>query len=382
MCGNLAALFIYKYLDFTVANVNQLFGSSLKLPGIDLPIGISFYCFQCLSYLIDIYRGSIRPCERLTSFALYISFFPALIAGPIVRYIDVQRDLGDRSIRPENWYCGLQRFFIGLAKKVLIADPLGFMADQVMAVPASEVHIAWAWIGIICYAMQIYFDFSSYSDMAIGLGRVFNFHFLENFNYPYSAKTLQDFWRRWHISLSSWLRDYVYIPLGGSRRGTVRTFINVWIVFLLCGLWHGASWNFVAWGAWHGMGLTAERLGWSKLTEKFPDLLRVSGVFVFVLLGWVLFRTNDMIHAWAYMKALVGLNDANFWLLGGAYDALTLSWLFSLIAGVAISQESVCRFLNTFIVGWIREFLVAALALLSWIVALSSNFSPFIYFRF
>ena len=261
--ANLSALFFYKYLDFTIGNMNALLSCfslpELPLFNISLPIGISFYCFQAMSYTIDVYRKEVEAQYSLARLALYISLFPQLVAGPIVRYSTICNELNDRSLQLDNVYEGLVRFCIGLAKKVFIADSMGYVADQIFVEQVGTIPQLWAWVGCIAYTLQIYYDFSAYSDMAIGLGRVFNFHFLENFDFPYSATSIKDFWRRWHISLSSWLRDYLYIPLGGNRISAVRTYLNQFIVFFLCGLWHGASWNFAVWGVWHGSGLILER---------------------------------------------------------------------------------------------------------------------------
>lgn len=380
--ANLGTLFVYKYLDFAVLNVNSLLGTSFKLPGIALPIGISFYCFQCVSYLADAYRGTIVPSRRPDLFALYIAFFPALIAGPVVRYIDVEADLTNRRLDLTNMAEGLQRFVMGLTKKVLLADPLGLMADKVMSLPPSEIHAVWAWIGIVSYALQIFYDFSSYSDMAIGLARFFNLKLPENFRLPYSATGMQDFWRRWHISLSTWLRDYVYIPLGGSRCGTARTYRNVWTVFLLCGLWHGAGWPFVIWGAWHGLGLTLERLGLAKILERLPYALQNLYVWLFFLAGWVWFRSPDVSYALGYFKALVGLTDANFWMHQDALLTLSLLWLESLFAGLILSYEAPNALLSKLKNSWTGVILTLVLFLVTWAFATTSTFSPFIYFRF
>ena len=380
--GDLATLFFYKYLDFAIGNVNAIFGTAWQLPGIALPIGISFYCFQCLSYLVDVYRNDTEPADRLDLFALYIAFFPALIAGPIVRYVDVCADLSNRQLILSHWAEGLQRFAIGLAKKVLIADPLGFMADKVMSYGPNDVHCAWAWIGIVCYALQIFYDFSSYSDMAIGLGKVFNLKIPENFRFPYAADSMKDFWRRWHISLSSWLRDYVYIPLGGSRVARWRTHLNLWIVFLLCGLWHGAGWTFVIWGAWHGLGLTLERLGLMKVLEHLPYVLRNLWVWLFVIVGWVWFRSPDLAYALGYLKAMFLGNEANFWMHRPAYDALSLLWLESLATGLIFSYARPATLFAARKDSLLGAALTLLLFVIAWAFATTSSFSPFLYFRF
>ena len=291
MLINLSALFFYKYLSFFIENINILLNflqfPSFNDPQIKLPIGISFYVFQLLSYIIDVYRGEIKPQKNIINLAAYISLFPQLIAGPIVRYQTIIADLTNRKTNVDNIYYGLRRFSVGLAKKVLIADQLALIADTIFGQPTAQVPCFFAWLGALAYAFQIFYDFSAYSDMAIGLGRIFNFHFLENFNYPYSSLSIREFWRRWHISLSSWLRDYLYIPLGGNKKSKARTYLNLFIVFTLCGLWHGATWNFVVWGLYHGTLLVIERLGLSMLLDTFPKILANLYVWIFIIIGWV-----------------------------------------------------------------------------------------------
>ena len=263
--GNLGLLFYFKYANFFINNLNGIL-QNLSIPTISyseipLPIGICFFTFQAMSYVIDVYRKETDVQFNPINCALYVSLFPQLIAGPIVRYHDVAQQIVSRTVARSQFSSGIQRFIFGLAKKTMLANPLGEVADKIFAVPVHEVTTSMAWLGIICYTLQVYFDFSGYSDMAIGLGRLFGFEFLENFNYPYIAESMRDFWRRWHISLSTWFRDYLYIPLGGNRGSSLRTYLNLWTVFLLCGLWHGASWNFIIWGALHGASLVIERIG-------------------------------------------------------------------------------------------------------------------------
>ena len=292
-------------------------------------------------------------------------------------------DLEDRSIKLNNWAIGMQRFAVGLAKKVMIADPMGQVADSVMSLPPTEINMFWAWIGIFCYALQIFYDFSSYSDMAIGLGRVFNLKFLENFLFPYSADSIQDFWRRWHISLSSWLRDYVYIPLGGSRVNKFRTNINVWIVFLLCGLWHGASWNFVIWGAWHGIALTIERIGFKKVLSSLPYFVRNLWVWLIVLVGWVWFRAPTLDYAIGYLHTLFIGNNISFWVHLEAYQNISISSIIILLVGFLFCYQAPNLFFaknkNSWCIGILGSVI---LFLLAWTFAVTSTFSPFIYFRF
>lgn len=379
---NLFLLFIYKYLNFSIENINYIFSTAINIPGINLPIGISFYCFQCLSYLVDIYRKQIKAQHNLLQFTLYISFFPQLVAGPIVRYVDIVKDLSNRSINIDNWYFGLQRFAVGLAKKVLIADPMGKIADGIFNTPTNDLSTGWAWIGVFCYTLQIFFDFSGYSDMAIGLGRVFNFKLLENFNLPYSASSIQEFWRRWHISLSSWFRDYLYIPLGGSRISPVRTIVNVWIVFLLCGLWHGSSWTFVAWGAWQGLGLMVERIGLSNILKTVPYLFSNLYVWLFSMFGWVLFRSDNFDYAGEFYRLLFGIGKLNFYDCPALFSLIRGGDIFVAIVGFILCYPAV----NNWFSARKNTISVAVLSLIvfftAYLFAVTSDFSPFIYFRF
>ncbi|TCT07237.1 alginate O-acetyltransferase complex protein AlgI [Tepidamorphus gemmatus] len=309
--ANLAILGYFKYANFIVLQINavgdQIGLGTIAWDGVVLPIGISFYTFQAMSYVFDVARGAARPARSLLDFALYVSMFPQLVAGPIVRYAAVAKELRQRSTRLDDFAEGAQRFALGLIKKVVIADSLAPMADAAFASSGADLTFATAWIGLVAYTIQIYFDFSGYSDMAIGLGRVLGFRFPENFDRPYSAHSITEFWRRWHMSLSSWFRDYVYVPLGGNRLGTTRTYLNLWLVFLITGLWHGAAWTFVAWGAWHGMLLAIERAtGWRE--KRFTSLPAVIGAraltLLLVMMGWVLFRAENLPAAWAYFTAL------------------------------------------------------------------------------
>ena len=287
--GGIGLLAVFKYADFAIRTVNALCGLHLPLTGIALPIGISFFTFQGLSYVIDVYREPKMVSHSFKKVLLYIAFFPQLIAGPIVKYHDVEQEIDSRRTTPQETALGIRRFICGLSKKLLLSNALGQMADTVFALPAGEIGMLAGWTGAICYTLQIYFDFSGYSDMAIGLGRMFGFHFRENFNYPYTATTIKEFWRRWHISLSGWFRDYLYIPLGGNRKGNARTWLNRFLVFFATGLWHGASWTFVLWGLWHGLFSVLdiildkpmeEALSLVKVSRDIEDaLIRQSGIF-------------------------------------------------------------------------------------------------------
>ena len=307
---NLGLLGFFKYANFFVDNLNQVLPvlglAPMDIGRVHLPIGISFFTFQALSYIIDLYRNETTVQRSLLNFALYKALFPQLIAGPIVRYRDVAREIEQRTVSLDDFAGGVQRFIIGLGKKVLIANVMGRAADTIFATPAETLPATLAWTGAIAFMLQIYFDFSGYSDMAIGLGRMFGFHFLENFNYPYIARSIREFWRRWHISLSTWFRDYLYIPLGGNRHGAARTGANLLLVFLLCGLWHGASWTFLIWGVYHGIFLVLERVpAVRRLLDRLPAPLQHAYVLLVVLVGWVFFRADTFAHALAYLQAMV-----------------------------------------------------------------------------
>ena len=293
---NLAVLGFFKYADFVVDNINGLFGAHIPPLELPLPIGISFYTFQILSYIIDLYTGKIRVQKNLVSFALYISLFPQLIAGPIVKYKEIEEQLVGRKESLVKYSRGMARFVVGLAKKLLLANTLGAVYSGIQAMDVGSLSALTAWTGIACYTLQIYFDFSGYSDMAIGLGSMFGFRFNENFNYPYIATSITDFWRRWHISLSSWFRDYVYIPLGGNRRKTPRVIFNLMVVWLLTGLWHGAAWNFVLWGMFYGVLLIFEKYVLGDLLPRIPTPVRWLTTMVLVMCGWVLFSATATVR--------------------------------------------------------------------------------------
>jgi len=312
---NLGLLGFFKYADFGIRTINALGlhpGSTpIELLGIVLPVGISFYTFQSMSYTIDVYRRQVEPARRFVDFACYVALFPQLVAGPIVRYSSIADQLVTRTHTLEKFLAGVLCFQTGFAKKVLIADLVAGLADNAFAAPGLSILDAWT--GIVAYAFQIYFDFSGYSDMAIGLGLMLGFRFPRNFDRPYLATSITDFWRRWHISLSTWLRDYLYIPLGGNRHGSIRTYVNLLLTMLLGGLWHGANWTFIAWGAYQGLWLAVEkRFGAVSPLVRWPKPLRIGLTFVVVLVGWVFFRAPDMDAALAYLAAMFGVSGGGF----------------------------------------------------------------------
>ena len=305
---NLLILFFFKYLVFFIDNINFFLVQTGKLeiskPDIHLPLGISFFTFQAITYLVDLWRGQVRGQKNLIRLGLYISLFPQLIAGPIVRYHEISKYLKDRYVTYKDFFSGTERFVLGFIKKVLIADTLAVPADAVFSQNYSDLSSPIAWFGAVCFMMQIYYDFSGYSDIAIGLGRMFGFYFPENFNFPYSAKSITEFWRRWHITLSRFFRDYVYLPLGGNRAGRKRMFINLWMVFILCGLWHGANWTYLLWGCYHGLFLVLERTRIGRIIQYQPKAIRYVYMFLVVLVGWVIFRADSLTHAIGYLNMM------------------------------------------------------------------------------
>jgi len=384
--GNLGILFYFKYLNFTLDTANRVFNSDFALREIIMPIGISFFTFQGMSYVIDLYWRKVDVQKNPLKLAFYISFFPQLIAGPIVRYIDIKEQIDNRMVSAEKFATGAQRFVIGLAKKLIIANTLGEVVDLIFNVPVLEIAAATAWLGIICYSFQIFFDFSGYSDMAIGLGKIFGFEFLENFNYPYISKSITEFWRRWHISLSSWFRDYVYIPLGGNRKGNV--YVNLFLVFVLTGFWHGANFQFLIWGLWHGFFLIIERLfGIREVKNKKIVLLRYVVTMLIVVVGWVFFRSPDLGHALTYLGVMFGLVQPGFVGFTVWYylnPKIIIMLCLAVVASTPLLKISFNVF-NTY-TGIIRKLVIyvfiLAVLFICIVFVTASSYNPFIYFRF
>ncbi|MBQ3705615.1 MAG: MBOAT family protein [Clostridia bacterium] len=381
---DLALLGCFKYLSFLVSSLNQLAGRDiLPVPQIALPIGISFFTFQAISYVVDVYRGKAESSRKLISVALYISFFPQLIAGPIVKYQDISHQIENRQITADGVSEGFRRFIFGLSKKVLIANVLGACSSRVLSYSVSSLDFRAAWVGALAYAFQIYYDFSGYSDMAIGLGKMFGFTFLENFRYPYLSASVGEFWRRWHISLGSWFREYVYIPLGGNRKGTVRTCLHLAIVFLLTGLWHGANVTFILWGAYHGFFAVIERLGFGKRLQKFRPVC-VIGCFLIVTIGWVLFSSPDTAYAVRYLgRMLLPWRYAGSLIPFRYY--LSNKTIAAFIFGVlgAGLMQSLPEKLQKKWKNSVPEALFCVLVLILSIAAIAGDtYNPFIYFQF
>ena len=380
---NLALLFVYKYTGFFVQSINSLFGSGFDVPLIHLPIGISFFTFQAMSYVIDVYRGDTPVQKKLSSILLYISFFPQLIAGPIVKYHDIEKQIEKRDINFNNYALGVRRFLFGLFKKVLIANNVGAVWSHINGMDFGTMSVATAWLGAVCYSLQIYFDFSGYSDMAIGLGKMFGFDFLENFNYPYISKSIREFWRRWHISLSTWFKEYLYIPLGGNRKGNARTYINLFIVFFCTGLWHGASWNFVLWGMWHGFFSVIERLGLGRLLEKDRTavLSRIYTLFV-VIVGFAIFALTDFNELKVFLSVM--LLNVNNSLIDDSFLFVLKDNALIIFSGLIVSAPvySIVKDRKSVILKIISIVLFIAAFILSVACLVSSSYNPFLYFRF
>lgn len=390
VASNLAILGLFKYAAFFVTNVNTLLNTQFDIPDIPLPIGISFITFQSISYVIDVYRKHGNVQRNLLNTALYISFFPQLVAGPTVRYQTVAKQLTERFVTIDKFGEGVKRFIMGLAKKMLLANPLGLIADSVFVQDPSSLSTGEAWIGIIAYSLQIYFDFSGYSDMAIGLAKMFGFDFLENFNYPYISKSVAEFWRRWHISLGSWFRDYLYIPLGGNRNGEWNTYRNLFIVWLATGIWHGASWTFIIWGLYYGMFIMMERAFLGKWLTKTPAVLQHIYTLMIVMIGWVFFRSETMEKAWSYIQTLFGLNGTGWWSLQADKHLAESGTL--LVLGILVSVPIIKWWrgimgnnTNRLIyVGseWLSVVYYLVLFVMSVTYVITNTFNPFIYFNF
>lgn len=384
---NISIIGYYKYANFLVENINAVFKTSIIIKDIVMPIGISFFTFQGLSYVIDIYRQNGKVQKNPLNVALYISFFPQLIAGPIVRYETVSEQIDERKETLDDFNYGVERFILGLAKKVLIANTVGLIADEIFNTPISSSSVILAWLGVISYTMQIYFDFSGYSDMAIGLGRMFGFKFLENFNYPYISSSVTEFWRRWHISLGTWFRDYVYIPLGGNRVNRLKHFRNIFIVWFLTGLWHGASWNFIIWGLYYGCILIIEKLFLGKYLKKTWKPIQHIYTMFFVVIGWLFFRVETLGQASEYLKVMFGLTDHVLINSQAVYYLKEYKYalMISIIASLPIYPLLKRRFKgsdHSIINNYLKPVVLIGVFALSIMYLINSTFNPFIYFRF
>ena len=379
-------LIIFKYTDFIIQTINDISNANIKLLNIALPIGISFYTFQIISYIIDVYNGKVKVQRNIIKLATYVSLFPQLVAGPIVRYQTVEKELDNRVHSFNNFAYGIRRFSVGLAKKVLIANALGELCSKAPA--TSEETVVFFWIFGISYMLQLYFDFSAYSDMAIGLGRIFGFHFPENFNYPYIAKSITEFWRRWHISLGTWFKDYVYIPLGGNRVGKYKQIRNILIVWLLTGIWHGANWTFLIWGLLFGVILIIEKLWLNKLMEKLPFFIRRIYVLFIVMILFIIFSSDNMSVALTNIKGLFGMNGEVF------INDYTLHYLKSYLPVLIIALFGATPFIKILIdklrknkyvnniINILEPILIVVILVVVTSYLIDNSYNPFLYFRF
>lgn len=374
----------YKYSNFLIEIINSISSFKLDFLELSLPIGISFYTFQILSYVIDVYRGKVKVQKNILNLATYITMFPQLIAGPIVRYETIESELTERKESLSMVADGIRRFIIGLGKKIIIANNIAILADSVfLNTELAEYTFMVAWIGAISYSLQIYFDFSGYSDMAIGLGKIFGFNFLENFNYPYVAKSITDFWRRWHISLSSWFRDYVYIPLGGNRVSRSRWYLNILIVWMLTGLWHGASYNFVVWGLYYGVFLIIEKVFLSKILNKAKGLNHLFTLAV-VIFGFVIFNSSSLVQIQTFFGSMfmtLPVFDLSFLEINGLFYLLPY-FIIGCIASTPLFNKIIKLFDDSRILGFVYDIYLMLILCICVIFLVNSSYNPFIYFRF
>lgn len=395
---NLSLLVFFKYSNFVFSNAiafleyfNINTATTNVFANVALPIGISFYTFQTMSYTIDVYRGHVKANKNFLDFATYVTLFPQLIAGPIVRYSTIKHELKHRKTSFSLFSQGVERFIVGLAKKMIIANNCAYLADGVFNLPNNDSCALIAWLGVLAYSFQIYFDFSGYSDMAIGLGKMFGFNFPENFNYPYISKSIKEFWRRWHITLSSWFKDYVYISLGGNRKGHLRTYINLLIVFLVTGLWHGANWTFILWGLFHGTFLIIERIGFNDFLKKQSKIIAHFYTIIVILFSWVIFRSKSIIEAFNYIKTMFNFSaEINyeylyFYLTKETITALALAIVFSTpihknVKNYILSLNNQSNQLK--IIQSLRIIVLFGLLFISYIYIATDSYNPFIYFQF
>lgn len=387
---NLGVLGFFKYADFLIESTNRFVGTNIELLHLPLPIGISFYTFQTMSYTIDCYKGQVKPQKNFLDFTVFVTMFPQLIAGPIVRYVDVEKQLHERKADIVQISYGCKRFIIGLAKKVLLANNLGLLWTEVSVSDFGRLTILAAWLGIIAFALQIYFDFSGYSDMAIGLGAVLGFRFPENFRYPYISVTVSEFWHRWHISLSKWFKEYVYIPLGGNRKGLFRQLLNILIVWTLTGIWHGAGWNYLFWGLWFALWLMLEKLGLKKLFDILPKGIGRTYTLILVLISWVFFAIESTEGILNYLLALFGQNEAGIYNRAAVFMGLEnlVLLIIAIVAATPLCSKMTTRLARSrcghgLALYRVLEKLFPALLLIASIAyVVDATYNPFLYFRF
>ncbi len=384
---NLFILGFFKYYGFLLDTINAVFSTEIAYRELPLPVGISFYTFQAISYIVDIYRGKAQPQKNILYFALYISMFPQLIAGPIVRYEDIEAQLKHRRLSLQRLGQGAMYFIIGLAKKTVIANSVGAVFEQISEMPAGSLSVLTAWLGAFSYAFQIYFDFSGYSDMAVGLGKMFGFEFKKNFDYPYISKSVTEFWRRWHISLSTWFREYVYIPLGGNRCAVSRNIFNLMVVWVLTGMWHGAAWNFIAWGVYYGVILVMEKYVWGASLDMLPNPMRHIYTGIMVLVGWVLFFSPSLGYALRYLGAMIGggtgiVDNQGAFLLFGHWLLYLLAVLGSSSLGMRLVNAVPRMARSARAQAAVSVVIYMGIFVISFSFLVTDTFNPFLYFRF
>lgn len=383
---NISTLVFFKYYGFIIDNINSLFRTNLRIRTLPLPLGISFYTFKLISYLVDVYNNKVKVQKNIISFGAYIAMFPQLISGPIVQYSIVEKELNKRIETISDFGAGIEKFIIGLGKKVLIANNIGLLWSEIKALPNNELSVLTAWLGIIAFTLQIYYDFSGYSDMAIGLGKMLGFTFPENFNYPYISKSVTEFWRRWHISLSSWFRDYIYIPLGGNRRGLAIQIRNIFIVWFTTGLWHGASWNFIIWGLYFGVVIFIEKIFLLKILNKLPKIVGNIYTMLLVIISWVFFDIDTLKGALSYIGVMFGRSQ------NAIYDNLSMYLLNTnlvIIVVAVIGVTPLVKNIINFLKGRLKipgSIMVLIFCILILIIStaylVNESYSPFLYFKF
>nr|WP_330395432.1 MBOAT family O-acyltransferase [Clostridioides difficile] len=388
---NISILAVFKYSNFFIDNINFLFNTDITIPEVKLPLGISFFTFQIMSYVIDVYRNDAKVQRKLSNLALYISLFPQLVAGPIVRYQTVADSIKYREHNWDKFTQGVNRFVVGLGKKVILANQLGIIADGVFNKSAGDLSRLEVWLGIVCYTLQIFYDFSGYSDMAIGLGKMFGFEFLENFNYPYISQTVSEFWRRWHISLGTWFKDYVYFPLGGNRVSKAKLYRNLFVVWFLTGMWHGASWTFIIWGLYYGILISVEKAFLEKFLYKMPRIVRHIYLLLIVMIGWVFFRVDDLPAAIKFIGIMFGVG--NYPVISNAFNVFIIEYWYVIVGAILLSTPIVKvvksllikknkNTLNSTLYQVTNAVFIVSCMFIVIVMLSSSTYNPFLYFRF
>ncbi|WP_414581750.1 MBOAT family O-acyltransferase [Scytonema sp. PCC 10023] len=385
---NVMILLYFKYINFFLDSINAILNfvrlPSVPLLNIALPIGVSFLVFEKMTYLVDVYRGHSKPAPSLHRYLLYVLLFPKLLAGPIVKYRDIEAQLIEQNWTCSGFFEGFERFLLGLVKKVLLADTFSEVVNEAFAIPPQHLGFTSAWLGVICFTLQIYFDFSAYSDMAIGLGRMFGFHLLENFNMPYIATSFTDFWQRWHISLSTWIKEYLYIPLGGNRKGTLRSYFNLGFCFLISGLWHGPNWTFVLWGAYHGLFVVVDKLFWLNFSKRLPSMINLLLTLFFIMIGWALFRATSIAQFSGFVHAMFSTSKegAVIFLTANEWTAIAVGSILSLVPAVKHFDAAMTVWRSFKASRLVESLALSGFALIALGKTMAVTFNPFLYFRF